>query len=507
MNTDRTYYLQSKNKLFGRDVLSICYKVSRDDIEKYGLTSDSIVVFMCSDVIDEVLKSQQVNYSDVIAKSFLNRRVLLRVQSECFLGVYGDSHCDCDVQRAEAAKLVGGNDGIFIHMPQEAQGWGLHYKLSELELQVSGRMPDGNFVGCMNRDEAQKKLTNSHKFSDKRSYDVIEYILKDLNLIDHEVLLLTDSSSKINALRERGVNAVRYSAEMVPEVTEENIAEYLIKIDNRTHDFDIETIDKIFRIIRDRRYNDRALSVLCEIVSKLKNDEAYCLDETLSEKIISTYNEIICGEEKKYIIYSEKNIKIQKNFSCKVTSMIFKALVSIYGHNIFDRVSEEKIYYFKNKKNGEMTRVRTSKILDTVEDKCDFFKGQIFAEESGVQYSSVVQKEITVSKLNSYFENSDFDYVKRVEMITMVAEGTLSGINLYIKRIPKLENHIMDIYGDGIEIRHLIDKLVGKYHGTLLSHVTDEELASSNFSEYNLRFSNLDCVIKEAMNNFKLTKL
>lgn len=60
--------------------------------------------------------------------------------------------------------IVQHGDGIFIHLPQEGQGWGLHYKLAELELQVSGRDQEGKYVGEKSRDEAQKILTGNKSF-------------------------------------------------------------------------------------------------------------------------------------------------------------------------------------------------------------------------------------------------------------------------------------------------------------------------------------------------------
>ena len=43
---------------------------------------------------------------------------------ECLLGMYGDLHCDCESQRLESIAKIKDEGGIFIHLPQEAQGWG-----------------------------------------------------------------------------------------------------------------------------------------------------------------------------------------------------------------------------------------------------------------------------------------------------------------------------------------------------------------------------------------------
>src|SRR5437660_1441821 len=52
--------------------------------------------------------------------------ILLRVSSECLFGVFGDSHCDCEDQRvATLREIQRTGQGIYIHLPQEAQGNGL----------------------------------------------------------------------------------------------------------------------------------------------------------------------------------------------------------------------------------------------------------------------------------------------------------------------------------------------------------------------------------------------
>ena len=50
---------------------------------------------------------------------FAGKKIVLRIQSECFLGMYGDSHCDCESQRIDAIKLISQEGGIFVHLPQE----------------------------------------------------------------------------------------------------------------------------------------------------------------------------------------------------------------------------------------------------------------------------------------------------------------------------------------------------------------------------------------------------
>ena len=82
----------------------------------------------------------------------------LREGCECLLGVFGDSHCNCENERENALSMIGEKLGVYIHTPQEAQGQGLFYKAQELHLQVNGIMPDGTYVGPKTQSEAAELL-------------------------------------------------------------------------------------------------------------------------------------------------------------------------------------------------------------------------------------------------------------------------------------------------------------------------------------------------------------
>lgn len=503
-----SFYLQKNNTLFKGSVLTVCYQASKEEVKKYALTSPNIVLFIKNDKIDEFRENVDCNYFEEIKKMFLNRKIILRLQSECFLGMYGDSHCDCESQRINAINIISKNDGIFIHMPQEAQGWGLFYKLSELELQVSGHMPNGEYVGKKDRDSAQKLLLNSHDFCDNRGYEIVHKILSDLGLENHEYLVITDSDKKINQLKKNGMSAIKFSEEMTTKMNNDNLSEYLIKILNSTHNYDNETVDEIVKIMSRRDYNERTLLTFISIIDKIKNDKTYVLNDDIKNKLLSLYDNIICGEEKRYIIGDEKYVKIQNNFSCKVDSTIFKTLCNIYGKGIFDRISLEKIYYFKNVGTTDYVRVRSSKILDNIEEKCQMFNGQIYIQQSSYDEDKkkIVQNSISSSSLRSYFENPLYHYQKRIEMITTISEGQIPGLHIYIKRIPNMENRVMDIYGKSEDIKNLINKITQLNSRTLLNVVSDKNLSDQNFSQYNLRFADLNSVIDEELNMYKLTK-
>lgn len=502
------FYLEKNNFLFNGDILVCSYKTTEAEMKKYGLTSNNVVLFIKHNKIKELEKNNDCDYFKEVKKIFGNSKIVLRLQSECFLGMYGDSHCDCEKQRMESIKIISKNNGIFIHLPQEAQGWGLHYKLQELELQVSGRLQNGEFIGQKDRDSAQKILLNLKAFHDNRSYEIIYDILKLLNLNSNEFLVITDSDKKIESLRKNGINSIKYSDCCNNDINLDNVSEYLIKICDETHNFDEEIVSKIITVIKNGNYNERTLEVLLSIVDKIKNNDKYLIKNNLRDKILNLYNEIICGEEKRYIIGNGKQVKIQNNFSCKVNSTIFKTLCNLYGKDIFDRICLEKIYYFKSKENDHEVRIRTSTILDCVEEMCTMFNGQMYAEQTAydIEKKRVVQKECSVSGLRAFFENPLYHYVKRVEMVTIISENVLPDINIYIKKIPNTENRVMDIFGKKEKIQELINNILAINSKTLLNIVNDRELESQNFSNYNLRFADLNSIIEEEVSIYKLTK-
>lgn len=358
MNNKFSFYFQKDNLYFGGEVLTICYKANKEEIEKYSLTSENIVLFIKSKKFDKIINNN-VEYFNLVSKLFEDE-IFIRIQSECLLGTYGDSHCDCEEQKKKFINLLKENDGIYIHMPQEAQGWGLFYKCQELEIQVNGKDTNGKNIGVMTRDEAQKYLLKSKEFKDNRNYELISNILKDLNLENKLFILYTESESKLNQLKKTGLKVIKYLNFINQSLTTENASEYLIKILDGTHKFNKNIIDKISEIIKKRKYNDRTLETLIDIVDKINKNKNFRIDNYTKQILLSTYNEIICGEEREYILKYSSIKKHQNKFSCRVNAMIFKQLLNIYNKNIYDRICFEKIYYFTNKETKDIKKIRTS---------------------------------------------------------------------------------------------------------------------------------------------------
>ena len=119
---------------------------------------------------------------------------------------------------------------------------------------------------------------------------------------------------------------------------------------------------------------------------------------------------------------------------------------------------------------------------------------------------NIVEDTTSGSKVKAMFENSDYEYVKYQEMITFISENEITGVNVYIKRIPNRQNYVMDVYGKRELIHKLIEKKKKKKTLALLSLVNNIKLEDDNYSDYNLRFSDLDLVINDELDNFKKMK-
>ena len=188
--------------------------------------------------------------------------------------------------------------------------------------------------------------------------------------------------------------------------------------------------------------------------------------------------------------------------------MIFRQLSKIYGFNIFGRICYEEVYLFINNQNHDSKKIRSSRVLDVMNDDSSFFVDQVYVVERAIKNNSnsVVEDTTTKSKLSSMFENSDFEYIRKHEMITYISEGEIEGINIYLKRIPNQENYVLDVYGKRDKINNFINSLAHQKQLAILNFVTDLKLEKEEYSQYNLHFSNVDIAIKDEVDNYKKLK-
>lgn len=499
--SELVYYYQRNNILFGDNVFSICYKASEDEIKQNSLTGSNVLVFIKSKEFESIDNSKlTIDRKSIIKEAFQGKDILLRVQSECLLGMYGDSHCDCESQREEAIRLIKENDGIFIHLPQEALGYGLEYKCKEVELQVNGRIQQGDFIGFKDKESAQTYLTKTNHYNDLRRYGIVMNIMKKLGLEKNKFILLSNSQSKLNDLECFGLRVEPYTDYVNAKVTSDNVSEYLSKILESNYNYSEDILDNIFEVINAKDFTDRTFEVLAKIVKKIDKDKDFKMSDELKKRFLDIYNDIICGKEKKYI-YSDIGVtKIKNKYSCRVSSKVFGVIKREFSKNIFERIAAEQTYYFKNMSNATISKIRNSEILDLRDKNANFLKGQIYSQQTifSEDNERILENEITNSRFKTYFENDYYEYIKKLETITFISENQINGLDIYIKRLPKIESRIMDVYGKKEDIKKFLER-IDKDNVILSLKIEDEDDA-----DYNLVFADYDQAKHEELHMFDI---
>lgn len=138
---DAALYHMQRNHYLGDCLCIVCQPTEAHQLHD-ALQNRFLVIFLVTRALARDIRT----LADLRTLEIFDRDdpILLRIASECLLGTFGDSHCDCESQRLAALRAIqSAGQGVYIHLPQEAQGRGLLYKARELELQVSGRDPNG----------------------------------------------------------------------------------------------------------------------------------------------------------------------------------------------------------------------------------------------------------------------------------------------------------------------------------------------------------------------------
>lgn len=92
-------------------------------------------------------------------------------------------------------------------------------------------------------------------------------------------------------------------------------------------------------------------------------------------------------------------------------------------------------------------------------------------------------------------------------MITIISERQIPNINIYIKKLPNIENRIMDVYGKREDIKKFIEKLISSLNRNVLNEVvSNSDYEDENFTDYNLRFADIEVEIQEELEIYNLLK-
>jgi 3,4-dihydroxy 2-butanone 4-phosphate synthase/GTP cyclohydrolase II len=128
-------------------------------------------------------------------------QTLLRLHSACTTGdIFGSQRCDCQAQMHAAMRAIAAEgSGMLLYLPQEGRGIGLAGKLLAYRLQEQG-------------DDTIEANEHLGYPVDARTYSSAVEILHDLDITS--VRLMTNSPTKIQALRDRGIAVERVPLEI-----------------------------------------------------------------------------------------------------------------------------------------------------------------------------------------------------------------------------------------------------------------------------------------------------
>jgi 3,4-dihydroxy 2-butanone 4-phosphate synthase/GTP cyclohydrolase II len=128
-------------------------------------------------------------------------QTLLRLHSACTTGdIFGSQRCDCQAQMHAAMRAIAAEgSGMLLYLPQEGRGIGLAGKLLAYRLQEQG-------------DDTIEANEHLGYPVDARTYSSAVEILHGLDITS--VRLMTNSPTKIQALRDRGIAVERVPLEI-----------------------------------------------------------------------------------------------------------------------------------------------------------------------------------------------------------------------------------------------------------------------------------------------------
>lgn len=282
------FYLQEKNKYLS-SCITVVYLATEEEIKIDALTSQNIVLYIKSPKLKHY-GGKDINFIDFFSDVLFNESfpIFLRVASECMFGIFGDSHCDCESQRISSLNAINQvGQGIYIHLPHEAQGRGLFYKAEELALQVSGHDKTGKYVGEKNVLSASQTILGNDCKLDIRNYNCIKNILTDLGLNKYSYTFLTSNPEKVRIIStELGIDICR-SYDVNREITIDNLSEILSKMYEKYLSVTDEELKKCILAVENASSIPTRVYTISELIAnKLSTGQNFnCSDQLLTNLV------------------------------------------------------------------------------------------------------------------------------------------------------------------------------------------------------------------------------
>ncbi|MEW6408401.1 MAG: hypothetical protein AB1465_06980 [Patescibacteria group bacterium] len=279
------FYHMHKNIYFG-ECLCIVYTPTIEEIKSDALQSPYILMLIKSK--NDLSRVRTINnfQSNIFPP---NSNILLRISSECLLGAFGDTHCDCESQRVTSLREINiAGQGIYIHIPQEGQGNSLFYKNQELELQVNGVDPSGKYVGEKNIQEASEYLLGEKNRLDKRNYKSLAHIFKTLKLNRYKYDLIGNNYEKATYFSKSIGIKINSVHNVKRVITIENAGEYLAKLYMKDFEITDQELQNIYYVLFSvKELPTRVVSLLKYIKEDIAYGKQFRANEKLLRKIVA----------------------------------------------------------------------------------------------------------------------------------------------------------------------------------------------------------------------------
>jgi GTP cyclohydrolase II len=284
--THYALYRMQKNHFLG-ECLAIVGTPTSEELTNDALQAPLILVVLKSRYpVHELRTINDLQTAEIFDE---DRPILLRVASECLFGVFGDSHCDCEAQRmASIREIQRIGQGLYIHLPQEAQGNGLFYKAQELQIQVSGVSPSGEYIGPQSVDDASQLLLGKGVALDRRNYTAITRLFKETRLDRFSYNVITDSPDKVAFLKDSLGIRVEKPHPAHRSITVDNAGEFLAKLYRKGYTISNHELEEIYlALFAADKIPGRVLRLLRSMEEDLRHGKQFEADADLLQKIVS----------------------------------------------------------------------------------------------------------------------------------------------------------------------------------------------------------------------------
>lgn len=132
----------------------------------------------------------------IMVREPIRKVPLLRIQSRCAYGeVFGSHHCDCGAQLKQAADEIRRTGGLVMYLEQEGRGAGVTAKAAAY------RAAERDLIDTFTHYESAGIPPDLRSYSDAADALLVMGI--------RHVVLLTNNPSKLQSLRDKGIEVER----------------------------------------------------------------------------------------------------------------------------------------------------------------------------------------------------------------------------------------------------------------------------------------------------------